>query len=80
MRREGITDEIMQHIIDDLLRGYEAYKRSHPDVAKILEEQMEGKSEEEFEAQFKETRTHCEGCGEWLQGFDICDQCGRINK
>ena len=23
--------------------------------------------------------THCQSCGEWLEGFDQCSQCGRIN-
>lgn len=63
-----------------LHEGYSEYKRNHPDFAKLVEEQLEGKSDAEFEEQFKETRTHCEGYGEWLQGFDQCDQCGRISK
>ncbi len=25
-------------------------------------------------------RTHCQNCGEWLEGMDTCSQCGRINK
>ena len=25
-------------------------------------------------------KNHCKGCGEWLQGFDMCPECGRINK
>ena len=25
-------------------------------------------------------RTHCESCGEWLEGFDMCPECGRINN
>lgn len=28
----------------------------------------------------KNKKTHCESCGEWLEGFDMCSQCGRINK
>lgn len=24
-------------------------------------------------------KTHCESCGEWLDGYDICSSCGRIN-
>ena len=24
--------------------------------------------------------THCISCGEWLEGFDQCSACGRINK
>jgi len=25
-------------------------------------------------------RTHCESCVEWLEGFDTCSECGRINS
>jgi len=24
-------------------------------------------------------KTHCESCGEWLDGFDACSECGSIN-
>jgi hypothetical protein len=24
-------------------------------------------------------KNHCKSCGEWLEGYDICSQCGRIN-
>lgn len=23
--------------------------------------------------------THCQSCGEWLEGFDTCSECGREN-
>lgn len=55
-------------------------KNIHPDFAKIVEEQLEGKTEEEFEAQFRKKPTHCIGCGEWLENMDTCSECGRINK
>jgi len=25
-------------------------------------------------------KTLCDSCGEWLEGFDQCSECGRINK
>jgi hypothetical protein len=30
-------------------------------------------------ARFTCKKTHCESCGEWLEGYDTCSQCGRIN-
>lgn len=45
----------------------------------MVEEDLEGKTDEEFEAQF-EDKTHCSGCGECLEGYDMCQECGRINK
>jgi hypothetical protein len=24
--------------------------------------------------------THCKSCGEWLDGFDKCPECGMIQK
>lgn len=77
---KDINDDFLQFLLNQLHQSYSEYKKNHPDFAKVVEEQLEGKTDAEFEAQFKETRTHCEGCGEWLQGFDQCDQCGRINK
>ena len=74
-----LNEDFMQFLIDQLNKGYSEYKRNHPDVAKILEEQCEGKTEQEFERQFTKKRTHCESCGEWLEGYQTCDQCGRIN-
>jgi hypothetical protein len=29
---------------------------------------------------FSTKKTHCESCGEWLEGFDQCSACGGINK
>ena len=75
----SIDDDILQYIFAIVQEGYETYKKNHPDFAKAVEEQSEGKADAEFEAQFKEARTHCEFCGEWLQGFDTCSECGRIN-
>jgi hypothetical protein len=66
--------------MDQLNKSYTEYKRNHPDFAKIVEEQLEGKTDEEFESQFSKKRTHCIGCGEWLEGLDTCSECGRINK
>jgi len=74
-----IDDDFLQYIFNIVQKGYEDYKRDHPDFAKVVEEQSEGKTDAEFEAQFNETRTHCEFCGECLEGFDQCSECGRIN-
>ena len=76
-------DDLLQFLLNQLHQGYSEYKRNHPDFAKIVEEQLDGKTDAEFESQFEDEvkiKTHCEGCGEWLGGFDQCDQCGRINK
>jgi hypothetical protein len=76
-----LKDEFMQYLMDELNKSYSQFKKDHPAFAKIVEEQLEGKTDAEFEAQFvRNPNTHCQGCGEWLQGFDTCDQCGRINK
>jgi len=24
--------------------------------------------------------THCKSCGEWLEGYDMCPECGMIQK
>jgi hypothetical protein len=69
--------------LNQLHQGYSEYKKNHPDFARVVEEQSEGKTDAEFEAQFQEEirkPTHCESCGEWLEGFDVCGSCGRINK
>ncbi len=68
MTKADISDDFLQFLIDQLNEGYQEYKRNHPDFAKVVEE-VEGKPE-----------NHCESCGEWLEGFDTCSQCGRINK
>lgn len=78
-----LNDDFMQFILNKINEGYSEYKRNHPDFARVVEEQSEGKTDEQFENQFQnevKIKTHCEGCGEWLNGFDQCDQCGRINK
>jgi hypothetical protein len=78
---EDLDDDFMQFLIDQLNHGYSEYKRNHPDFAKVVEEQLEGKTEREFERQFiKKRRSTCEGCGEWLEGYDMCSACGRINR
>ena len=75
-----IDDDLLQFLLNKLHEGYSEYKRDHPDFAKVVEEDLEGKTDEEFEAQFEERKSHCSGCGEWLEGFDMCQECGRINK
>ena len=84
MRTEmtDIDDDFLQFLMNELNKGYSEYKRNHPDFAKVVEEQLEGKTEEEFERQFtKKTHSHCSGCGEWLPyASDICSECGRLAK
>jgi hypothetical protein len=78
---EDLNDDFMQYLMDQLNKSYSEYKRNNPAFAKVVEEQLEGKTNQEFEAQFtKKKRTHCESCGEWLENYDICSQCGRINE
>ncbi|MGI8720551.1 MAG: hypothetical protein ACR2KF_08525 [Nitrososphaeraceae archaeon] len=64
MTKEGINDDFMQYLMNVLNEGYEQYKKDHPDFARVVEEGVPD---------------HCESCGEWLEGFDQCSQCGRIN-
>lgn len=77
---KDIDDDFLQYLLNQMHKAYSEYKRDNPEFARVVEEQLEGKTDVEFEAQFKETITHCQSCGEWLQGFDQCDQCGRIHK
>ena len=78
---KDIDDDFLQYLFEQLNKSYTEYKRNNPAFAKVVEEQLEGKTEEEFERQFvKKRNTHCIRCGEWLQGFDMCSECGRINK
>ena len=28
----------------------------------------------------EERKTHCKKCGEWLEGTDMCPECGSMNK
>jgi len=77
---KDIDDELLQYLMNCLNEGYSEYKRNNPAFAKVVEEQCEGKTEEEFERQFTKKKTHCEGCGEWLEGIDICSECGRLTS
>jgi hypothetical protein len=57
---EDLNDDFMQFLMDQLNKGYSEYKRNHPDFAKAVEEQLEGKTEDdEFERQFVKKKTHC---------------------
>jgi len=71
---DDIADDFMQYMMNLINEGYSEYKKNHPDFARVAQQQ-EGKTDEEFERQF----THCQNCGEWLEGFDTCPECGRIN-
>jgi hypothetical protein len=64
-----------QRLFEELKKGYEEYKRNHPDFARVVEEE-----EHKLKGNYRRKKTHCSGCGEWLEGFDQCSQCGRINK
>ena len=70
-----IDDELLQFLMDQLNKGYAEYKRDHPDFARVVEEE-----EHKLKGNYQRKKTHCEYCGSWLQGFDSCDECGRINK
>lgn len=77
---KDFDDDFLQYLLNQMHKAYSEYKRDNPDFAKVVEEQLEGKTDAEFEAQFEKKKpTHCQSCGEWLQNFDTCDQCGRIN-
>ena len=78
---DDLKDDFMQYLMDELNKKYSEYKRDHPEFARIVETQCEGKTEQEFEAQFKAKNTHCISCGEWKPfGADICPECGFIAK
>jgi len=32
-----------------------------------------------IEALITKEETHCQSCGEWLEGYDTCSECGRVN-
>lgn len=70
-------EDFLQFLLDELNKGYEEYKKNHPDFAKVVE-----KEERKLKGNYRQEKkaTHCESCGSWLQGFDMCDECGRINK
>ena len=71
---ENLDDDFMQFLMDELNKGYSQYKRDHPDFARVVEEE-----EHKLKGNYQRRKTHCE-CGEYLDGFDSCDQCGRIAK
>ena len=68
-------EELLQFLVDKLNEGYEEYKRNHPDIAI-----GQKKEERKLKGNYGRRRSHCETCGEWLEGFDQCSQCGRVNK
>ena len=72
---EDLNDDFMQFLIDQLNQGYSEYKKMHPEVAKVLEEE-----EHKLKGNYQRKKNHCQGCGNWLEGYDMCDECGRINK
>jgi hypothetical protein len=77
---EDLNDDFMQFIMDQLNKSYSQYKRQHPDFAKVVEEQLEGKTDGEFERQSTKKKTHCKNCGEWLEGNTTCYECGELNN
>jgi hypothetical protein len=69
-------EELIQFLLDKLNEGYEEYKRNHPDFARVVEEE-----EHKLKGNYsRKKNTHCESCGEWLDSYDICGACGRIQK
>jgi hypothetical protein len=70
-----IDEDLLQFLMNKLNEGYEEYKRDHPDFARVVEEE-----EHKLKGNYGRNKTHCIGCGEWLQGFDMCPECGRINE
>ena len=76
-----LNDDFMQFLMDQLNKSYSEYKRNNPAFAKVVQEQLEGRTEEEFERQFIKKKNRCESCEEWLPfGQDICSECGKISK
>ena len=47
------NDDLLQYLFNKLNEGCSEYKRNHPDFAKVVEEDLEGKMDKEFESQFK---------------------------
>ena len=78
---EDLNDDFMQFMMDQLNKGYSEYKKSHPDFKRVVEEQLEGKTEDEFELQFTKKNTTCPHCGEWNARDEIingcCHECGK---
>jgi hypothetical protein len=78
---KDINDDLLQFLLNRLHEGYSEYKRNHPDFAHVVEEQLEGKTDAEFEAQFTEKNTTCPHCGEWNARDEIingcCHECGK---
>lgn len=85
---DDVNDEFMQYLMDQLNKSYSQFKKDHPSFAKIVEEQCEGKTDEEFEAQFTKKMTcslgckkecsHCPHCGEYNYEYEILD--GRCHE
>ena len=76
----SLDDDFLQYLFNMLNEGYVEYKKNHPDFARVVEKE-EGKPEESYRnEETQEKDGHCLTCGEWLQGFDMCPECGRINK
>jgi len=69
---DDLRDDFMQYLMDELNKSYSQYKKEHPDFAKIVEEQLEGKTDAEFEAQIIHSQT-CPYCGEYNFKDEIVD-------
>jgi hypothetical protein len=52
------------------------------DVKTSLEDSIKQYNEvDSFEVDVEEIKnTHCRSCGEWLDRYPICDECGTVNK
>jgi hypothetical protein len=56
------------------------WQRKRKMIEQLEKEQFGGFLKRQKERDKIQKKTHCQSCGECLQGFDTCDQCGRINK
>ena len=56
--REDYHEPNQEDMVNQLNKGYSQYKKDHIDFAKVVEQDSEGKSNEEFENQFKEKTYH----------------------
>lgn len=76
-----INDDFMQFLMDQLNKSYSEYKRYNPAFAKFVEENVEGRTEEEIEAKITKKNTTCPHCGEWNAIDEIingcCHECGK---